>query len=71
MSPSPEDEERHPELDDANRKLSFGWDDRLGFHLTGLSKGDVRCIAIAISFAIVVVAVVYAGTQIWDRWIAE
>ena len=67
MTPSPENEEQKRESDDANRKLSFGWDDRLGFHLTGLSKGDVRCIAIAISVAIVVVAVVYAGTQIWDR----
>lgn len=68
MTPSQGDEDRHLEADDANRKLSVGWDDRLGVHLTGLSRGDVRCIAIAISVAIVLVAVVYAGTQIWDRW---
>ena len=68
MTSSPDEGGQDPESTDANRKLSFGWDDRLGFHLTGLSKGDVRCIAIAISVAIVLVAVVYAVTQIWDRW---
>ena len=60
-----DDGQRQP--DDDRRDFDFGWHDRFGIHLTGLSQGDVKCIAMAIAAAIVVATLVFGFTQVWDR----
>ena len=57
-------------LDDKLRKVGFGWHDRFGFHLTGLSQGDVKCIAVAFVLAIAAIALTshaFGFTVAWDR----
>ena len=62
-----DNDERQPQSDDDRRDFDFGWHDRFGLHLTGLSQGDVKCIAMAIAAAIVVTTLIVGFTQVWDR----
>ena len=62
-----ENEESQPDSDDYSRNLRVGWQGRFGFHLTGLSQGDVKCIAMAIAAAIVLTSLAFAFTLVWDR----
>ena len=62
-----DNDDKKTRQDDQLRKVGFGWHDRFGIHLTGLSERDVSRIAIAIAFAIVLLALAVAFSLVWDR----
>ena len=65
-----DNEEPESQSDDNIRRVGFGWQGRFGFHLTGLSQGDVKCIAVAIALAILLIALsslAFGFTLVWDR----
>lgn len=62
-----ENDEGRPQSDDDRRDFDFGWSGWFGIHLSGLSQLDVKCMAIAISSAIVATVLIFGFTQIWDR----
>ena len=65
-----DNDERQPQSDDGRRDFDFGWRDRIGFRLTGLSERDVSRLAVAAVFAIIAFALTslaFAFTLVWDR----
>ena len=62
-----DNDEGRSQSDDSRRDFGVGWRGWFSIHLTGLSERDVRCIAFAISFTIVVAVLIIGFAVVWDR----
>ena len=60
------DEEQLPS-NDGRRDFDFGWRDRIGLRLTGLSERDVSRLVVAAAFAIVAAVLIIGFAVVWDR----